>query len=188
MCDFEAEAVGVEEFGLEVGGVEVPLEAGEEVEGKVGDGTNSAKCVLDLVDGRVAEVGGWDVGGKELEDDGLFEVEGEMAKSDAELEFAARAGEHGVAAQRDQTESPTRLTFNRIDFDQDDRYLRPISGSIRRDRRTCGAGYVVLGSLPSVRAGGWLIADGWWVRDKEHGFQFKAKILKTIPPCYGERV
>jgi exodeoxyribonuclease V alpha subunit len=40
----------------------------------------------------------------------------------------------------------------------------------------------ILGSLPSVSAGEWLTADGWWVRDKEHGLQFKAKILKTIPP------
>jgi hypothetical protein len=40
----------------------------------------------------------------------------------------------------------------------------------------------VLGSLPSMSAGEWLTADGWWVRDKEHGLQFKAKILKTIPP------
>jgi exodeoxyribonuclease V alpha subunit len=40
----------------------------------------------------------------------------------------------------------------------------------------------VLGSLPSVSAGEWLTAEGWWVRDKEHGLQFKAKILKTIPP------
>jgi exodeoxyribonuclease V alpha subunit len=27
----------------------------------------------------------------------------------------------------------------------------------------------VLGSLPSVSAGEWLTAEGWWVRDKEHG-------------------
>ena len=27
----------------------------------------------------------------------------------------------------------------------------------------------VIGSLPSVTAGEWLSADGWWVRDKEHG-------------------
>jgi exodeoxyribonuclease V alpha subunit len=40
----------------------------------------------------------------------------------------------------------------------------------------------VLGSLPSVSAGEWLTAEGWWVRDREHGLQFKAKILKTIPP------
>jgi exodeoxyribonuclease V alpha subunit len=46
----------------------------------------------------------------------------------------------------------------------------------------------VLGSLPSVSAGEWLTADGWWVRDKEHGLQFKAKILKTTPPTTNEGV
>jgi exodeoxyribonuclease V alpha subunit len=46
----------------------------------------------------------------------------------------------------------------------------------------------VLGSLPSVSAGEWLTAEGWWVRDKEHGLQFKAKILKTIPPTTSEGV
>jgi exodeoxyribonuclease V alpha subunit len=45
----------------------------------------------------------------------------------------------------------------------------------------------VLGSLPSVGAGEWLTAQGWWVRDKEHGLQFKAQGLKAVPPttCEG---
>jgi hypothetical protein len=40
----------------------------------------------------------------------------------------------------------------------------------------------VVGSLPAVTAGEWLVADGWWVRDKEHGLQFKAAMMKTVPP------
>jgi hypothetical protein len=40
----------------------------------------------------------------------------------------------------------------------------------------------VVGSLPSVTAGEWLSAEGWWVRDKEHGLQFKATTMKTVPP------
>ena len=40
----------------------------------------------------------------------------------------------------------------------------------------------VLGSLPSISAGEWLTAKGWWVRDKEHGLQFKATALKAVPP------
>src|SRR5208337_2633462 len=40
----------------------------------------------------------------------------------------------------------------------------------------------VVGSQPSVTAGEWLVADGWWVRDKEHGLKFKAATLKTVPP------
>jgi exodeoxyribonuclease V alpha subunit len=46
----------------------------------------------------------------------------------------------------------------------------------------------VLGSLPSVSAGEWLTADGWWVRDKEHGLQFKAKVLKAVPPNTSEGI
>jgi exodeoxyribonuclease V alpha subunit len=40
----------------------------------------------------------------------------------------------------------------------------------------------VVGSLPSVTAGEWLVAESWWVRDKEHGLQFKATTMKTVPP------
>src|SRR6516165_486041 len=40
----------------------------------------------------------------------------------------------------------------------------------------------VVGSLPSVTAGEWVVAEGWWVRDKEHGLQFKASTMKTVPP------
>src|SRR5215471_5668180 len=40
----------------------------------------------------------------------------------------------------------------------------------------------VVGSLPSVTAGEWLVAEGWWVREKEHGLQFKASTMKTVPP------
>ncbi|HVC89103.1 MAG TPA: ATP-dependent RecD-like DNA helicase [Acidobacteriaceae bacterium] len=46
----------------------------------------------------------------------------------------------------------------------------------------------VLGSLPAVSAGEWLTAKGSWVRDKEHGLQFKAQVLKAVPPTTGEGV
>jgi exodeoxyribonuclease V alpha subunit len=46
----------------------------------------------------------------------------------------------------------------------------------------------VIGSLPSVTAGEWLTAEGWWVRDKEHGLQFKATTLKTVPPTTTEGI
>ena len=46
----------------------------------------------------------------------------------------------------------------------------------------------VVGSLPSVTAGEWLVAEGWWVRDKEHGLQFKATMMKTVPPTTAEGI
>jgi len=46
----------------------------------------------------------------------------------------------------------------------------------------------VVGSLPSVTAGEWLAAEGWWVRNKERGLQFKATYLKTVPPTTAEGI
>src|ERR1700681_1641762 len=46
----------------------------------------------------------------------------------------------------------------------------------------------VIGSLPAVTAGEWLQAEGWWVRDKEHGLQFKARLMKTVPPTTAEGI
>ena len=46
----------------------------------------------------------------------------------------------------------------------------------------------VLGPVPSISAGEWLTGRGWWVRDKEHGLQFKAQALKATPPTTIEGV
>jgi len=46
----------------------------------------------------------------------------------------------------------------------------------------------VLGSVPTVSAGEWVTAKGWWVRDKEHGLQFKAQVLRATPPTTSEGV
>jgi exodeoxyribonuclease V alpha subunit len=39
-----------------------------------------------------------------------------------------------------------------------------------------------------VTAGEWLAAEGWWVRDREHGLQFKAATMKTVPPTTAEGI
>jgi exodeoxyribonuclease V alpha subunit len=46
----------------------------------------------------------------------------------------------------------------------------------------------VIGSLSTVTAGEWLEAEGWWIRDKEHGLQFKARLMKTVPPTTVEGI
>ena len=43
-------------------------------------------------------------------------------------------------------------------------------------------------TVPSISAGEWLTGRGGWVRDKEHGLQFKAQILKATPPTTSEGV
>ncbi len=40
----------------------------------------------------------------------------------------------------------------------------------------------VVGNLPSANAGEWLVAEGRWIQDAEHGLQLKASILKSSPP------
>lgn len=46
----------------------------------------------------------------------------------------------------------------------------------------------VVGSIPSVSAGEWMNAEGVWARDKEHGPQLKAAILRTAPPATAEGI
>src|SRR3981189_151528 len=46
----------------------------------------------------------------------------------------------------------------------------------------------VIGSLPSVTAGEWLVGEGWGKRDTEHGLQFKARTMKTVPPTTVEGI
>jgi exodeoxyribonuclease V alpha subunit len=46
----------------------------------------------------------------------------------------------------------------------------------------------VIGSLPGVSAGEWLTAEGEWIRDREHGLQLKADMLKCTPPTTREGI
>jgi len=40
----------------------------------------------------------------------------------------------------------------------------------------------VVGAAPSVAAGEWLEAEGQWTVDREHGQEFKARIIRTTQP------
>jgi exodeoxyribonuclease V alpha subunit len=40
----------------------------------------------------------------------------------------------------------------------------------------------VVGALPSVSPGEWLTAEGYWVRDREFGLQFRAELLSSSAP------
>lgn len=46
----------------------------------------------------------------------------------------------------------------------------------------------VVGSAPSVAAGEYVRAEGFWVRNREHGLQFKAAQLKLAPPSSKEGI
>ncbi|PTY03639.1 ATP-dependent RecD-like DNA helicase [Verrucomicrobia bacterium LW23] len=40
----------------------------------------------------------------------------------------------------------------------------------------------VVGTVPSVHEGEWIIAEGQWVADAEHGRQLKADVIRSTPP------
>jgi exodeoxyribonuclease V alpha subunit len=46
----------------------------------------------------------------------------------------------------------------------------------------------VVGSLPSVSAGEWVTAEGRWVREREHGLQFRAELLRSSAPTTREGI
>ena len=46
----------------------------------------------------------------------------------------------------------------------------------------------VVGTLPEVRPGEWLEAQGRWIVNKEYGQQFQAEILRTMPPTTVEGI
>ena len=46
----------------------------------------------------------------------------------------------------------------------------------------------VVGSLPAVSAGEWVTAEGRWVREREHGLQFKAELLRSSAPTTREGI
>ena len=46
----------------------------------------------------------------------------------------------------------------------------------------------VIGSLPSVTPGEWLTAEGYWVHNKDHGFELRAEKLRSVPPTTREGI
>src|SRR5664280_1578381 len=82
-----------------------------------------------------------------------------------------------IPERRAVTEEISGL-IERVTFHNDDSGFCVLRVKVQgcRDETT------IVGSLPSVTAGEWLVAEGWWVRDKEHGLQFKATTMKTVPP------
>lgn len=46
----------------------------------------------------------------------------------------------------------------------------------------------VVGSLPSVTAGEWLTAEGFWVHNKDHGLELRADKLRAVPPTTREGI
>src|SRR5437667_333748 len=90
------------------------------------------------------------------------------------------------AANAERRTPPEQIPglIERVTFDRDESGFCVLRVKVKGQRDDV----TVVGSLPSVTAGEWLAADGWWVRDKEHGLQFKAIALKTVPPTTAEGI
>src|ERR1700751_5756975 len=88
-----------------------------------------------------------------------------------------------IPERRPATEEISGL-IERVTFHNDDSGFCVLRVKARGQREET----TVVGSIPSVTAGEWLSAEGWWVRDKEHGLQFKATSMKTVPPTTAEGI
>src|SRR6201981_1644762 len=88
-----------------------------------------------------------------------------------------------ISERRPATEEISGV-IERVTFHNDESGFCVLRVKVRGQREET----TVVGSLPSVTAGEWLSAEGWWVRDKEHGLQFKATTLKTVPPTTAEGI
>src|ERR1700741_2394256 len=90
------------------------------------------------------------------------------------------------AANPDRRTSTEQISglIERVTFHNDESGFCVLRGKVKAQRDDV----TVVGCMPSVTAGEWLAAEGWWVRDKEHGLQFKATTLKTVPPTTAEGI
>ena len=92
-----------------------------------------------------------------------------------------------MSAPSPQLQSPSEQIaglVERITFFNQESGFSVLRVKVRGERELV----TVVGSLPSVSAGEWLTAEGSWVRDREHGLQFQAKVLKAVPPTTLEGV
>lgn len=88
-------------------------------------------------------------------------------------------GSGGVSALENLTGLIERVTY----FNEENGFaVLQVKAQGRRDL------VAVVGSVPSVSAGEWLTAHGRWVRDREHGLQFRAEQLSCSAPTTREGI
>jgi len=91
---------------------------------------------------------------------------------------------NAASPERRSTTEEISGVIERVTFHNDDSGFCVLRVRARGQREET----TVVGSLPSVTAGEWVVAEGWWVRNKEHGLQFKATTMKTVPPTTAEGI
>ena len=93
-------------------------------------------------------------------------------------------GMNGVPSASSLPPPPERLSglVERVTFHSEETGFAVLRVKVKGQRDLV----TIIGTVASVNAGEWLSAQGAWVRDKEHGLQFKAHFLKCSPPTSRE--
>ncbi len=81
------------------------------------------------------------------------------------------------------TESLAGL-IERVSFFNEENGFAVLKVNVRGKREPV----TVVGSVPAVNAGEWLTAEGRWEQDREFGLQFRAELLRSIPPTTREGI
>ena len=74
--------------------------------------------------------------------------------------------------------------IERVTFFNEENGFAVLKVSVRGKREPV----TVVGSVPAVNAGEWLAAEGRWEQDRQFGLQFRAELLKSIPPTTREGI
>lgn len=95
---------------------------------------------------------------------------------------AAQIGQHGRA----NTEQPTEVLAGAIEHIT---FHNPPSASASSGSRPAATGELVtvVGHAAEISAGEWDTMSGTWVKDREHGQQFKDSFLRSSPATTAER-
>jgi len=89
-----------------------------------------------------------------------------------------------VSHQTDNPPEPLSGSVERVIFHNEDSGFCVLRVAVRGRREPV----TVVGTLPEVRAGEWLDAEGRWQVDKAHGRQFRAEHLRTAAPSTKEGI
>lgn len=89
-----------------------------------------------------------------------------------------------MSHQTDNPPEPLSGSVERVIFHNEDSGFCVLRVAVRGRREPV----TVVGTLPEVRAGEWLDAEGRWQVDKAHGRQFRAEHLRTAAPSTKEGI
>ncbi|HTL15987.1 MAG TPA: ATP-dependent RecD-like DNA helicase [Patescibacteria group bacterium] len=89
-------------------------------------------------------------------------------------------------AHQTQNRPPESLSglIERVTFFNEENGFAVMKVKVRGHRELV----TVVGAMPSVNSGEWLTAEGRWVQDRQFGQQFRADLLRSVPPTTREGI